>query len=198
MISKLLNPDSVWETSTFSDIPTLPNANDTIRHFCIVAGGLALILSRNKEAAIRLHYPYTVEMYELLGKELRKFGKTSAGAGLINNVMHEVAQVADPLTMSSLKICLENRRSHDVMRKVAREEDGDSRPRSGASGFLSRIGRKTLQGPDLSASSAGIETAEQRGAQGTDVTPEAARRLKEAVENARRQRSAAVGDRQGA
>lgn len=197
MISKLLNPDSVWETSTFSDIPTIPDAHETIRHFCIVAGGLALILSRNKDTAIRLHYPYTVEMYELLGKELRKYGRTSAGAGLINNVMHEVAQVADPITMSSLKRCLENRCNHDVLRKAAREEEGDSRPRE-ASGFLSRIGRKTLQGPDLSASSAGIETADQRRAQGPDVTPEAARRLKEAVENARRQRSAAVVDRRGA
>jgi hypothetical protein len=99
-----------------------------------------------------------VEMYELLGKEIRKYGRTSAVAGLINNVMYEVAEVEDPLTMLSLKECLEDRRSHDAMRKAAREEDGDSRPRD-VSGLLSRIGRKTLQGPDLSASGAGIETA---------------------------------------
>lgn len=192
MIKKLLNPDSAWETSTFSDIPALPeSASEAVRHFCIVAGGLALILSRNRDAAIEKHYAHAAELYELLGRELRKHGKTSASAALINNVMHEVAEVADPLTMGSLKKCLEFRRRHDEKRNQARREEaaGDSRVASG-SGFFSRYGPRTRARQDASASVA-MPDSDIQAVLHTDAAingHEAAIRLKEKLEQARRRR----------
>lgn len=192
MIKKFLNPDSAWETSTFSDIPALPDtSNSTIRHFCIVAGGLALILSRNRDAAIASHYSHSAELYDLLSKELRKYGKTSASAGLINNVLHEVAQVADPLTMESLKKCLEFRRQHNEKRSQGRNEDAQADTRGGAgSGFIprygERMGSRHGDNPSLAPSQVVAQTTPHAGA--AIEGHEAAQRLKEKLEQARRHR----------
>lgn len=193
MIKRILNPDSAWETSTFSDIPSLPeSASETIRHFCIVAGGLALILSRNRDAAIERHYAHAAELYELLGRELRKYGKTSASAELINNVMHEVAEVADPLTMASLKKCLEFRRRHDASRGRAGREAGagnDTQP--SASGFHSRLGLRT-RASRVAAESMAMPDSDIQAVMQTDAaingSSQAAQRLKQALEQARRRR----------
>lgn len=192
MIKRILNPDSAWETSTFSDIPSLPeSASETIRHFCIVAGGLALILSRNRDAAIDRHYAHAAEMYALLGRELRKYGKTSANAELINNVMHEVAEVADPLTMASLKKCLEFRRRHDANRGQSRHEDGAGNvTQPSGSGFHSRLGLRTRTSR-VAAQSMAMPDSDIQALMRTDAAPdgnEAAQRLKQTLEQARRRR----------
>lgn len=193
MIRKLLNPVSAWETSSFSDIPMLSDsASEAVRHFCIIAGGLALILSRNRATSIERNYSYTAELYELLSKELRKHGKTSAGAGLIINVMHEVADVADPLTMASLRRCLEYRRQHDVKRGRS-SADPDGKQAAGAAsqpdGFRASSDVSRSPSADPQDVVQGIDVSQGDG-NSQDPGDEAARRLKTAVELARKRRQA--------
>lgn len=91
-------------------------ASEVSRQFAVAAGGLALILSRTPPRAIQVHFPKTKALYDLLYQELRKYGKTSAGADLINEVMHEVAEHADPKTKVALKACFRDRVEYDQRR----------------------------------------------------------------------------------
>lgn len=105
----------------YQAILTLPEgANEVSQQFVVVAGGLGLILSRTQPRAIEAHFPRTKALYELLFTELRKYGKTSAGADLINEVMHEVAEHADPTTMKALKSCFRDRVEYDQRKRAAR------------------------------------------------------------------------------
>lgn len=103
-----------WAASAFSELPEIrEEASESFRHFCIVAGGLALILSRLSASEIRTSYPATRDLHQTLKSQLARIGKTNATAEMISDVMHEVAQVADPKTRQSLKACLEVRSAYE-------------------------------------------------------------------------------------
>lgn len=104
-----------WSVSAFSELPEIrQEASESVRHFCVVAGGLALILSRVSETEIRSSYPATRELYKTLKTQLARIGKTNATSEMISDVMHEVAQVADLKTRASLKACLEARSAYEA------------------------------------------------------------------------------------
>lgn len=97
---------SAWNCSRFSDLPQLKHDQRSgAHHWCVVAGGLALILSRSSDAQRRAHFTSTEALYEMLRESLRQGRRPRAGAALVGDVMHEVAQVADPMTHASLGAC---------------------------------------------------------------------------------------------
>jgi hypothetical protein len=107
-----------WRTSRFSDLPELSvEASDTTNNFLIVAGGLSLLLSRTSAENIRRSYASTVELHLLLTRELRRHGRTSAGAELLNDVLHEAAHLVDPATRAALKSCFEARVAYEGQRR---------------------------------------------------------------------------------
>ncbi|MDO8277269.1 MAG: hypothetical protein Q7T63_03980 [Burkholderiaceae bacterium] len=116
---------SAWSNSPYSDLPEIKaDASETLRHFFIVAGGLALILSRHSEPQIKAHYPATRELYRVLRSQLRRVGKTNASAELISDVMHEVSQVVDTQTRLALKACYEARCVFEARQRSRNEGPG--------------------------------------------------------------------------
>lgn len=145
MLSRF-NRSGTWTTSSYSDIPTPPDGvTDVVRNFYVIAGGLALVLSRTRTQLIDLHFRYTRDLYDQLRDDLRAHGKTNANAKLINEVMHEVAQCADPETKAALRFvfaarCEYERNSRQVtlaqrqLRSPSKQTSGieTKRPRAGA------------------------------------------------------------------
>lgn len=208
MISKLFKTKSVWRQSPFSDLPSLEEPlSRTSRELCIIAGGLALVLSRIPPHGIPKNYAAAAELHELLTKQLRKYGKTSATADLILKVMHEVAPVADPTTVSALKRCLEMRRVFEARRRLEMGPESEQDSGGQGSGFLSRVSMsgssRQMPAPALApqARPRAIQVAPPQRpvelpqepvpiAKQPELIP-TSDRLKEAVNNARRQRSGA-------
>ena len=96
-----------WRCSRFSDLPQLKHdQRSAAHHWCVVAGGIALILSRSTEAQRSAHLRATQALYEVLREALRHERRPRADAALVGDVMREVAELADPMTQASLGECL--------------------------------------------------------------------------------------------
>lgn len=103
-----------WNCSRFSDLPQIRHDRRSgAHHWCVVAGGLALILSRSSDTQRRADFTATEALYEMLREALRQGRRPRAGAALVGDVMHEVAEVADPLTQASLGACFRECLKHD-------------------------------------------------------------------------------------
>ena len=110
-ILPFMSPDAVWKRSPLGELPVVPKAaTDVARHFCVVAGGLALIISRCSPEGIARHYPKSNFLYGLLRNELGRGSEVTANAHLLSDVMHEIAEHADPSTRASLRFCFDQRR----------------------------------------------------------------------------------------
>lgn len=91
-----------WRSSEWAlPHPRRETQPDT-RRWMAVAGGLALILSRVPPSEQRARFASTLQAYALIRRRLRQSRPVDASAGLLNDVMHEVAEVADPVTRSGL------------------------------------------------------------------------------------------------
>jgi len=96
-----------WFRSRYSDLPQLrADAASEVKHYCVIAGGLALILSRRPPRALAGRFMASQELYQLLRRQLRGRGHAAPSAELLSEVMHEVATVADPSTRAALRTCL--------------------------------------------------------------------------------------------
>ena len=94
------------------------------RHMLLIAGGLALTLSRCSLKNVDSEYPNAHELYLVLRHDLRRAGSTSASAELMLETLHEVAERLDPVSRSSLRALLEARRKYDLRQSAARANDG--------------------------------------------------------------------------
>jgi hypothetical protein len=107
---------SPWRHAPF-DISELPQpaacADETTRRLLLVAGGLALVLSRCNPKEVERQYPSAYELYRLLRSELKRHGKTSETADLLLDTMHEVSERLDPVSRHALRASLEVRRVED-------------------------------------------------------------------------------------
>lgn len=96
-----------WQDSGV-ELPRVDARADVqLQRWCIVAGGLGLILSRLGDAECRGRYPCTQRLHEVIRDALRRSRPVNAGAHLLGDVMHEIAEVADPLTRRSLRACFD-------------------------------------------------------------------------------------------
>jgi len=120
-----------WVRSRFSDLPDLRHDDDTrVQHWCAIAGGLALILSRAGQSELATRFSASRELYELLRRQLKQGDKITAGGDLLGDVMHEVAGIADPMTRVSLQVCFRTRVKHDAERTSLARQGTASRPPS--------------------------------------------------------------------
>lgn len=107
---------SPWRHAPF-DISELPQpaacADEATRRLLLVAGGLALVLSRCHPKEVERQYPSANELYRLLRSELKRQGKTSETSDLLLETMHEVSERLDPVSRHALKASLEARRMED-------------------------------------------------------------------------------------
>lgn len=94
-----------WRASEL-ELPRMdPAASLLQQRWCVVAGGLALILSRLGETERASRFSYTDQLYAGIREALQRARPVAAGAELIGEVMHEVAETADGLTRQCLKSC---------------------------------------------------------------------------------------------
>lgn len=129
------NGYSVWKPATYTDLPALSDTVvPTTNHFLVLAGGLALVLSRQTKATIERSYPHTRELYEVLRRELKRYGRTGATSELMLETFHEVAELLDPATRNSLRECIRARQQYDVDRR----RSVNSQPPSTDEAFTSR------------------------------------------------------------
>lgn len=91
-----------WRSSEWALPHLRRETQPDTRRWMAVAGGLALILSRVPPSEQRTRFASTLQAYALIRRRLRQSRPVDAGAGLLNDVMHEVAEVADPVTRSGL------------------------------------------------------------------------------------------------
>lgn len=107
-----------WRRSRYSDLPELHrSAAPLVNHYCVIAGGLALILSRRHRRELAGDLLATQELHHLLRKQLRDHGRAKPGATLLSEVMHEVAMLADPGTRAALKACFELRTKAEAQKR---------------------------------------------------------------------------------
>lgn len=96
-----------WSDSGLA-LPVLDVAAEApLQRWCAVAGGLALILSRVADAERAARFAHTHVLYVQVRRRLRQAQPVDASAELIGEVMHEIADVADPLTRNCLKACFQ-------------------------------------------------------------------------------------------
>lgn len=97
---------AVWSSSRFSDLPRLKFEEGSLaHHWCVVGGGLALILSRASDAERATRLTASAQLYEHVRSRLRQGLRPEPGGSLMAEVVHETTHLADPMTRASLGTC---------------------------------------------------------------------------------------------
>jgi len=104
LLAQWMTSKGSWRCGEFSDLPVpARDANSALQQWTIVAGGLALILSRASPSEASERFPSSLQLYDLLRERLRQHLPVGASAALLGEAMHEIAPVADPMTKTSLQ-----------------------------------------------------------------------------------------------
>jgi hypothetical protein len=107
MLSFLLSA-SQWTISGFSGLPDPTQVPDPqLRDYALVAGGLALLLSRCSPRAARREFKATSDAYRSLKRQARRRQPVALPAQLLSDVSHEVAPYVDVATRDALRRCLQ-------------------------------------------------------------------------------------------
>ena len=108
MSSFFSSAPSRWNPSRFSELPKLEGAADDDVHldYRLLAGGLALLLSRCNERNVERDFAASLEAYGSLKNQLKSGGKVTLSAQLLMDVSHEIAQCADNATRMAARRCL--------------------------------------------------------------------------------------------
>lgn len=121
MIS-LIARTGIWRTAGHTELPLLSReANPVSNQLLVVAGGLALALSRCAAEDHAKLYPRAAQLYTLLRRELKIHGRTSASSSLILEAFHETSEILDPNTRRAFQKCLEARSQFDRAKALQRE-----------------------------------------------------------------------------
>jgi hypothetical protein len=97
-----------WTQSEFSGLPAVQHeADPVLQRWQVVAGGLALVLSRVSRSERSARFPATYRLYQGLRLRLRQGAVIDASSELLSDVMHEIAGVADLLTTNCLRTCFD-------------------------------------------------------------------------------------------
>ncbi|MDB5858364.1 MAG: hypothetical protein JWQ76_2053 [Ramlibacter sp.] len=97
-----------WTQSDFGGLPAVrPEADAALQRWQVVAGGLALVLSRVTRTERSARFCATYRLYQGLRRRLRQGAVVDASPELLSDVMHEIAGVADLLTTNCLRACFD-------------------------------------------------------------------------------------------
>jgi hypothetical protein len=96
-----------WLRSPFGDLPVL-RADDPQVHqtWLILAGGIALILSRASKAELETRFFAARQIYALTRARLEKRRLPKPEPTLLRDALHEIANLADPMTKEAGRECL--------------------------------------------------------------------------------------------
>lgn len=161
----------VWRHSSENELPIVTDErsrqNPATHQFLVLAGGIALVLSRANPDQQRRRFRATAKLYELLKSELQRYGRTSATGMHLLDSFHEVAQELDPLSREAFKLCLEWRRQYEagLLERSAPQGQPPAEPAVSTGAFASRaLPLESLQmsGPESPTSSLVVKPQVQR------------------------------------
>jgi hypothetical protein len=160
-----------WTQSGFGGLPSVQReADPLLQRWQVVAGGLALVLSRLSASERSARFSATYRLYQGLRRRLRQGAEVDAAPELLSDVMHEIAGVADVQTTQCLRACFDFRLGRgESVDEAPAVSAGDSRPTSRLQSQPRPSQRSTL-------------TPEWRDSSSTDFSPE---RLAERASNLR-------------
>lgn len=106
-IMSWVRASSGWVKSPFGDLPSL-RADDTPAHqtWLILAGGMALLLSRASEAELEERFAATRHVYAVARARLQKRRLPKPEPTLLRDALQEIANLADPMTKEAGRECL--------------------------------------------------------------------------------------------
>jgi hypothetical protein len=97
-----------WAQSDFAALPSVQReADPLLQRWQVVAGGLALVLSRASATERDVRFHASNRLYQGLRRRLRQGAPIDASTELIQDVMHEIAGVADVQTTQCLRACFD-------------------------------------------------------------------------------------------
>ncbi|MCG2591868.1 hypothetical protein LZ009_03660 [Ramlibacter sp. XY19] len=97
-----------WAQSEFGGLPAVQReAVPLLQRWQVVAGGLALVLSRASRTEREARFHASNRLYQGLRRRLRQGAAIDASTELIQDVMHEIAGVADVQTTQCLRACFD-------------------------------------------------------------------------------------------
>jgi len=91
-----------WQVSEYCALPRVASADDeSLRDYCLIAGGLALVLSRCPQELAARRFAATLQLYaELVA--LHHGNRADLSRELVSDVSHEVAEFTDRATRDAL------------------------------------------------------------------------------------------------
>lgn len=106
MFHSLIN-ERHWKTSPYSDLPVLEWKRRSVRHYLLVlAGGLALVLSRATPEDIYSKLAHASKLQRLLRIQLKRAGTADVTREMVATALMEVKDLADPMTIEAMrKLC---------------------------------------------------------------------------------------------
>ena len=97
-----------WTQSDFGGLPAVQREADVgLQRWQVVAGGLALLLSRVSPSERSARFSASYRLYQGLRRRLRQGAVVDASSNLLSDVMHEIAGVADTMTTQCLRACFD-------------------------------------------------------------------------------------------
>lgn len=96
-----------WAVSEFSELPSVSRLPDQdLRDYGLIAGGLALLLSRCSDRAMKLEFKAAEKAYRSLQRQMKRNERIRLSPYLLSDVSHEVAQYTDVATREALRRCM--------------------------------------------------------------------------------------------
>ena len=97
-----------WTPSAYLGLPAVQTQEDPLlQRWQVVAGGIALVLSRLSASEQKARFSATARLYPYLRQRLREARSVDVAPELLSDVMHELAGVADPLTTRCVRACFD-------------------------------------------------------------------------------------------
>lgn len=152
-----------WVRSPFGDLPRL-RADDAMAHqtWLILAGGMALILSRASSAELKERFAATRQVYAIARTRLEKRRLPKPDAALLRDALREIANLADPMTKEAGRECL-NRVVERGARKGGTPSTVSSNPPASTQSAAASLA--TGQAPLAPAAGAAADPAEPEHAE---------------------------------
>ena len=123
---------SRWSASRFSELPILDATEDSIHlDYRLLAGGLALLLSRCSDHLVERDLAASLEAYRSLKSQLKSNARVTLSGELLMDLSHEIAQSADNTTRLAARRCLaRSTRASQTARAPEPRTPGAARPRT--------------------------------------------------------------------
>jgi hypothetical protein len=102
-----VRPSGGWVRSSYGDLPAL-RADDAAMHqtWLILAGGIALVLSRASRAEVEERFAAARQVYDIARARLAKRRLPKPDPDLLRDALQEIGHLADPMTREAGRECM--------------------------------------------------------------------------------------------